>query len=151
MCHRSTVSERISENARELMLCAEEQARARHDDRVDTEHIVLGICELSECRAAKVLNSLGISLHWLRDDINTMCELGEEHEAPEEIAQTESAEKVLALSAEEAERFEHEEVDTDHVLIGLMREGAGVAAQVLSGKLELEMTVSGCALEPCAR
>ncbi len=96
------------------MARSEEQARARHDDGVDTEHILLGICELFDCRAAKVLNSLGISLHWVRDDINKMCDLGEEHEPAEQIVPMESAEEALALSRQEAERSAREQVETDH-------------------------------------
>ena len=139
MCHRLAVYEGFSEGARELMTRAEEQARARHDDVINTEHILLAVCQLDECNAAKVLNSVGISLHWIRDDINKMCDLGEKHELPEQIVPTESAENALALSRQEAERLAHDEVDTDHILIGLMQEGAGVAAQVLVDKFDLDI------------
>jgi ATP-dependent Clp protease ATP-binding subunit ClpC len=144
MCDRFVVYDDFSEDARQLMVAAEETAQIFHHSVIDTEHILLALLRLDESRAVRILHSLDISPYKVDFAVRQMMDSSPDHQPPQQIVLSESAEEVLALSRREGERFGHDEVDTDHILIGLMREDAGVAAQVLVGKFSLEIdTVSG--------
>jgi ATP-dependent Clp protease ATP-binding subunit ClpC len=97
---------------------------------IGTEHILLGLIHEGEGAAAKALESLGISLEGVRQQVEEI--IGQGQQAPSgHIPFTPGAKKVLELSLREAQQLGHTHIDTEHILLGLIREGQGVAAQVL--------------------
>ena len=122
--------ERFTDRARRVAVLAQEEARMLHHDHIGTEHILLGlICE-GEGVAAKALGSLGISLEAVRQHVGEIT--GQGQQAPSgHVPFTPRAKKVLELSLREALQLGHNYIGTEHILLGLIREGEGVAAQVL--------------------
>jgi len=113
-----------------LALARKEADRFRHN-YVGTEHILLGLIHEGKGVAAKALESLGIGLDAVRQQVEEVTGQGR-HQAPSgHIPFTPQAKKVLELSQQEALRLGHNYVGTEHILLGLLREGDGVAAQVL--------------------
>src|SRR3989449_3953345 len=122
--------ERFTEPARRVVILAQEEAKRLKHSAVGTEHILLGIIREGEGVASKVLESLNISSDRVRVEIETAIGRGER--APyEEVAVTPRAKKVLELALDEARRLGHNYIGTEHLLLGLIREGEGVAARVL--------------------
>src|SRR5438132_333653 len=122
--------ERLTERARRVIILAQEEAKRLNHSAVGTEHILLGIIREGEGVASKVLESLNISPDRVRAEIETAIGRGER--APyEEVAFTPRAKKVLELALDEARRLGHNYIGTEHLLLGLIREGEGVAARVL--------------------
>src|SRR3989475_421677 len=122
--------ERFTERARRVIILAQEEAKRLNHSAVGTEHILLGIIREGEGVASKVLESLNISPDRVRAEIETAIGRGER--APyEEVAFTPRAKKVLELALDEARRLGHNYIGTEHLLLGLIREGEGVAARVL--------------------
>ena len=122
--------ERFTNRARRVVALAEEQARMLNHDCVGTEHLLLGLIHEGEGVAAKALESLGISLDAVRQQIEEI--IGQGQQAPSgHIPFTPRAKKVLELSLREALQLGHNYIGTEHILLGLIREGDGVAAQVL--------------------
>ena len=122
--------ERFTDRARRVAVLAQEEARMLHHDHIGTEHILLGLIREGEGVAAKALESLGISLEAVRQHVGEIT--GQGQQAPSgHIPFTPRAKKVLELSLREALQLGHNYIGTEHILLGLIREGEGVAAQVL--------------------
>jgi ATP-dependent Clp protease ATP-binding subunit ClpC len=122
--------ERFTDRARSVVVLAQDEARMLNHDYIATEHILLGLIREGEGVAAKALESLGISLEAVRQQVQEV--IGQGRQAPEgHIAFTPRAKKVLELSLRESLQLGHNYIGTEHLLLGLIREGDGVAAQVL--------------------
>jgi ATP-dependent Clp protease ATP-binding subunit ClpA len=122
--------ERFTDRARRVMVLAQEEARMLNHNYIGTEHILLGLIHEGEGVAAKALESLGISLDAVRQQVEEI--IGQGQQAPSgHIPFTPRAKKVLELAQREARALGHAYVGTEHILLGLIREGDGVAAQVL--------------------
>ncbi len=123
--------ERFTDRARRVVVLAQEEARMLNHNYIGTEHILLGLIHEGEGVAAKALESLGISLDAVRSQVTEI--IGEGQQAPSgHIPFTPRAKKVLELSLREALQLGHNYIGTEHILLGLIREGEGVAAQVLT-------------------
>ncbi|MEU6074998.1 ATP-dependent Clp protease ATP-binding subunit [Micromonospora sp. NPDC047074] len=122
--------ERFTDRARRVVVLAQEEARMLNHNYIGTEHILLGLIHEGEGVAAKALESLGISLEGVRQQVEEI--IGQGQQAPSgHIPFTPRAKKVLELSRREALQLGHNYIGTEHILLGLIREGEGVAAQVL--------------------
>jgi ATP-dependent Clp protease ATP-binding subunit ClpC len=122
--------ERFTDRARRVVVLAQEEARMLNHNYIGTEHILLGLIHEGEGVAAKALESLGISLDAVRGQVEEI--IGQGQAAPTgHIPFTPRAKKVLELSLREALQLGHNYIGTEHILLGLIREGEGVAAQVL--------------------
>ncbi len=122
--------ERFTDRARRVVVLAQEEARMLNHNYIGTEHILLGLIHEGEGVAAKALESLGIALEGVRAQVEEI--IGQGAQAPSgHIPFTPRAKKVLELSLREALQLGHNYIGTEHILLGLIREGEGVAAQVL--------------------
>jgi ATP-dependent Clp protease ATP-binding subunit ClpC len=122
--------ERFTDRARRVVVLAQEEARLLNHNYIGTEHILLGLIHEGEGVAAKALEQLGISLEAVRTQVEEI--IGQGGSSPSgHIPFTPSAKKVLELSLREALQLGHNYIGTEHILLGLIREGEGVAAQVL--------------------
>ena len=122
--------ERFTDRARRVVVLAQEEARMLSHNYIGTEHILLGLIHEGEGVAAKALESLDISLEAVRGQVEDI--IGHGQQAPSgHIPFTPRAKKVLELSLREALQLGHTYIGTEHILLGLIREGEGVAAQVL--------------------
>jgi len=124
------VFERFTDRARRVVVLAQEEARMLNHNYIGTEHILLGLIHEGEGVAAKALESLGISLDGVRQQVEEIIGQGQAP-PPGHIPFTPRAKKVLELSLREALQLGHNYIGTEHILLGLIREGEGVAAQVL--------------------
>ena len=133
MAEEVTMFERFTDRARRVVVLAQEEARMLNHNYIGTEHILLGLVREGEGVAAKALEAMDISLNGVREQVQEI--IGEGSHAPSgHIPFTPRAKKVLELSLREALQLGHNYIGTEHILLGLIREGEGVAAQVL-GKL----------------
>ena len=122
--------ERFTDRARRVVVLAQEEARLLNHNYIGTEHILLGLIHEGEGVAAKALESLGVSLEAVRNQVEEI--IGQGGTSPSgHIPFTPRAKKVLELSLREALQLGHNYIGTEHILLGLIREGEGVAAQVL--------------------
>ncbi|WP_436532855.1 ATP-dependent Clp protease ATP-binding subunit [Actinoplanes sp. HUAS TT8] len=122
--------ERFTDRARRVVVLAQEEARMLNHNYIGTEHVLLGLIHEGEGVAAKALESLGVSLEGVRQQVEEI--IGQGQQAPSgHIPFTPRAKKVLELSLREALQLGHNYIGTEHILLGLIREGEGVAAQVL--------------------
>ena len=122
--------ERFTARARRVVVLAQEEARMLNHNYIGTEHILLGLIREGEGQAAKALESLGISLEAVRQQVEET--IGQGQQAPSgHIPFTARAKKVLELSLREALQLGQNYIGTEHILLGLLREGEGVAARVL--------------------
>jgi ATP-dependent Clp protease ATP-binding subunit ClpC len=122
--------ERFTDRARRVVVLAQEEARMLNHNYIGTEHILLGLIHEGEGVAAKALESMNISLEAVRQQVEEI--IGQGQAAPTgHIPFTPRAKKVLELSLREALQLGHNYIGTEHILLGLIREGEGVAAQVL--------------------
>src|SRR5271157_4928857 len=122
--------ERFTDRARRVVVLAQEEARMLHHNYTGTEHILLGLIREGEGVAAQALESLGISLEAVRQQVEGIICQGQQ--APSgHIPFTPRAKKALELSLREALQLGHSYIGPEHMLLGLVREGDGVAAQVL--------------------
>src|SRR5476651_2410061 len=122
--------ERFTDRARRVVVLAQEEAKMLNHNYIGTEHILLGLIHEGEGVAAKALESLGISLDAVREQV--LDNIGQGQQQPTgHIPFTPRAKKVLELSLREALQLGHNYIGTEHILLGLIREGEGVAAQVL--------------------
>jgi ATP-dependent Clp protease ATP-binding subunit ClpC len=125
------VFQRFSDRARRVVVLAQEEARMLNHNYIGTEHLLLGLIQEGEGVAAKALESMGISLEAVRNQVEEI--IGRGSSAPTgHIPFTPRAKKVLELSLREALQLGHNYIGTEHILLGLIREGEGVAAQVLT-------------------
>ena len=122
--------ERFTDRARRVIVLAQEEARMLNHNYIGTEHILLGLIHEGEGVAAEALESLGISLAAVRQQVEEI--IGQGQEAPSgHIPFTPRAKKVLELSLRESLQLGHHYIGTEHILLGLIREGDGVATQIL--------------------
>jgi ATP-dependent Clp protease ATP-binding subunit ClpC len=122
--------ERFTDRARRVVVLAQEEARLLNHAYIGTEHILLGLIHEGEGVAAKALESMSISLEAVRNQVEEI--IGQGGSSPSgHIPFTPRAKKVLELSLREALQLGHNYIGTEHILLGLIREGEGVAAQVL--------------------
>ncbi len=123
--------QRFSDRARRVVVLAQEEARMLNHNYIGTEHLLLGLIQEGEGVAAKALESMGMSLEAVRSQVEEI--IGRGSSAPTgHIPFTPRAKKVLELSLREALQLGHNYIGTEHILLGLIREGEGVAAQVLT-------------------
>ncbi|TQM65864.1 ATP-dependent Clp protease ATP-binding subunit [Klugiella xanthotipulae] len=122
--------ERFTDRARRVVVLAQEEAKMLNHNYIGTEHILLGLIHEGEGVAAKALESLGISLDAVREQVTDIIGTGQQQPTGH-IPFTPRAKKVLELSLREALQLGHNYIGTEHILLGLIREGEGVAAQVL--------------------
>ncbi len=122
--------ERFTDRARQVVVLAQEEARILNHNYIGTEHILLGLLHEGEGVAARALESLGLRLETVRQQVEEI--IGQGQQAPSgHIPFTPRAKKVLELSLREALQLGHDYIGTEHILLGLLSEGEGVAAQVL--------------------
>ncbi len=123
--------EKFTDKARRVVVLAQEEAKLLNHNYIGTEHILLGLIHEGEGVAAKALEALGINLEQVREQVQDI--IGQGAQAPSgHIPFTPRAKKVLELSLREALQLGHSYIGTEHLLLGLIREGEGVAAQVLT-------------------
>src|ERR1700728_4001813 len=123
--------ERFTDRARRVVVLAQEEARMLNHNYIGTEHILLALIREGEGVAAHALESLGISLEGVRQQVEEIIGRGQQAPPSGHIPLTPRTKKVLELSLREALRLGHNYIGTEHILLGLIREGDGVAAQVL--------------------
>jgi GNAT superfamily N-acetyltransferase len=126
---RRAMLERFTDRARRVVVLAQEEARTLNHDYIGTEHILLGLIHEGDGVGGKALESLGISLDTVRQEVEEIIGRGQ-HAPPGHIPFTPRAKKALELSLRESVQLGHGYIGTEHILLGLIREG-GVAAQVL--------------------
>ncbi|MCX5709788.1 MAG: ATP-dependent Clp protease ATP-binding subunit [Candidatus Omnitrophica bacterium] len=131
---------RFTERARKVIILAKEEARRFNHDYIGTEHILLGLIREGEGVAAAVLQKMGVSLENIRIEIEKLVQPGPSTQIIGDIPFTPRAKKALELAAEEARSLGHNYIGTEHILLGLIREGEGIASQVL---LNLGMDLNG--------
>ena len=122
---------RFTERARKVILLAKEEAKRFNHDYIGTEHILLGLIREGEGVAAAVLQNLGLSSDQIRLEVEKLVQLGPSTIVSGDIPFTPKAKKVIELAMDEARNLGHNYIGTEHLLLGLIREGEGIAAQVL--------------------
>src|SRR5436305_7201443 len=122
--------ERFTERARQVVVLAQEEARTLKHNYIGTEHILLGLLREEEGLAARVLESLDITVERVRAQVVRIVGSGEEVTSGQ-IPFTPRAKKVLELALREALSLGHNHIGTEHILLGLVREGDGVAIRIL--------------------
>jgi ATP-dependent Clp protease ATP-binding subunit ClpA len=126
--------ERFTAEARSVVVRAQEEARTLQHDYIGTEHVLLGLFAMPTSVAAQALRQLGVTAMSVREAIET--EVGRGKEAPTgHIPFTRRAKKVLELALREALGLKHNYIGTEHILLGMVREGEGLAAKILAGQL----------------
>ncbi|GMW01988.1 MAG: ATP-dependent Clp protease ATP-binding protein [Candidatus Hydrogenedentota bacterium] len=123
--------ERFTERAKHVVSAAREEATRLGSEYVRTEHILLGLCREPDGIAARALENLGVDIESLAMEIEQQVQKGNAVVSGDEIAFTPRAKKVLELAVDEARRFNHNYIGTEHILLGLVKEGEGIAAKVL--------------------
>jgi ATP-dependent Clp protease ATP-binding subunit ClpC len=127
---RQAMFQRFTDRARRVVVLAQEEARMRNHSFIGTEHILLALIDEGDGTGVKALESLGISLDAVRQQVEEIIGQGQ-HAPSGHIPFTPRAKKVLELSLRESVQLGHDYIGTEHILLGLIREGDGVAAQVL--------------------
>ena len=122
---------RFTERARKVIILAKEEAKRFNHDYIGSEHILLGLLREGEGVAAVVLQKMGLNLQQIRMEIEKIVKPGPSTVVSGDIPFTPTAKKVVELSSEEARSLGHNYIGTEHILLGLIREGEGVASQVL--------------------
>ena len=122
--------EKFSERARKVLSYAQEEAQRFNHNYIGTEHVLLGLVRETEGVAARVLSNMGVDLNKVRSAVEFIIGRGEQP-SQGEIGLTPRAKKVVELAVDEARRMNHTYIGTEHLLIGLLREGEGVASGVL--------------------
>jgi len=125
------VFERFTERAKQVVVLAQDEARALRHNYIGTEHILLGLLREEEGLAARVLESLDITVEEVRAQVARIIGPGDEPIVSGQIPFTPRAKKVLELSLREALSLKHNYIGTEHILLGLVRENEGVAARIL--------------------
>ncbi|MCI3241616.1 Clp protease [Streptomyces sp. 7R016] len=126
--------ERFTAHARKAVVTAQEQARQLRHTHIDTEHVLLGLLDVPDGTAAKVLHRLGYDKETARADITAVAEPGSD-ELTGHIPFAPRAKKTLELALREAQQLQHSHVGTEHILLALVREGEGIGAQVLAERI----------------
>ncbi|HVB73475.1 MAG TPA: Clp protease N-terminal domain-containing protein [Ktedonobacteraceae bacterium] len=128
----------FTKRVRHVLTLAQEEAQHFHHDYIGTEHLLLGLLRERESVASQVLNNLGIEVDRVRDAVIAIIGHGE-RVVPGELGLTPRAKKAIELALDEARRFAHRFIGTEHLLLGLIREGDGIAARVLFDNFDLNM------------
>src|SRR6202023_2316213 len=123
--------ERFTDRARKVMQLANQEAQRANHEYISTEHILLGLVKEGSGVAANVLKNLDIDLRKIRLEVEKIVQSGPDMVTMGKLPQTPRAKKVIEYSMEEARNLNHNYVGTEHILLGLLREQEGVAAQVL--------------------
>jgi len=123
--------ERFTDRARKVMQLANQEAQRFNHEYIGTEHILLGLVKEGSGVAANVLKNLDIDLRKIRLEVEKIVQSGPDMVTMGKLPQTPRAKKVIDYSIEEARNLNHNYVGTEHLLLGLLREQEGVAAQVL--------------------
>src|SRR5262245_17654687 len=123
--------ERFTDRARKVMQLANQEAQRFNHEYIGTEHILLGLVKEGSGVAANVLKNLEVDLRKIRLEVEKLVQSGPEMVTMGKLPQTPRAKKVIEYSMEEARNLNHNYVGTEHILLGLLREQEGVAAQVL--------------------
>jgi len=123
--------ERFTERARQVVVLAQEESRLLRHNYIGTEHLLLGLLREEEGIAARVLEELGVTLEAVRSQVERIVGLGDEVVATGQIPFTPRAKKVLELGLREAVSYKHNYIGTEHILLGVVREGEGVAMRIL--------------------
>ena len=127
--------------AQQVLALARKEADRFHHNYVGTEHILLGLIKLGQGVAVSVLQKMGLDLETVRNAVEKQVGTGQETETQSSIPYTPRVKKVLALAGKEAKTLNHSYVGTEHILLGLLREGEGVAARVLKSlDIDIERT-----------
>lgn len=121
---------KFTERARKVLTLAQEEAQRFQHNYIGTEHLLLGLVSEGEGVAAKVLTNLGVQLGDVRRAVEYIIGRGD-RVAPGDIGLTPRAKKVIELAVDEAKLLKHQYIGTEHLLLGLVREGGGIAAGVL--------------------
>jgi ATP-dependent Clp protease ATP-binding subunit ClpC len=116
--------------ARKVLTLAQEEAQRLQHNYIGTEHLLLGLVREGNGLAAKVLTGMGIELHTVRDEVESIIGRGK-RVVHGEVGLTPRAKKVIELAVDEARRLRHDYIGTEHLLLGLLREGNGIGAGVL--------------------
>jgi ATP-dependent Clp protease ATP-binding subunit ClpC len=122
--------DKFTERARKVLTLAQEEAQGLNHNYIGTEHLLLGLVREGEGVAAKVLTNLGVELYRVRSAVEFIIGRGE-RSVSGEVGLTPRAKKVIELGVDEARRMGHHYIGTEHLLLGLVREGEGIAAGVL--------------------
>src|SRR5579871_3428918 len=122
--------DKFTERARKVLSLAQEEAQRFNHNYIGTEHLLLGLVREGDGVAAKVLSNLGVELQKVRSAVEFIIGRGE-RQVSGEIGLTPRAKKVIELAVDEARRLGHHYIGTEHLLLGLVREGEGIAAGVL--------------------
>ena len=122
--------ERLTERARQVVVLAQDEARALKHNYIGTEHLLLGLLRQEKGLAARVLESLGVTVEEVRYQVARMIGQGDEV-TQGQIPFTPRAKKVLELSLREAKALQHGYIGTEHILLAIVRENEGVAARIL--------------------
>ncbi len=123
---------RFTERAQQVLVLAQEEAKRLNHNFIGTEHLLLGLVREGSGIAARALQNMGVDLNRVRHEVEQITPKGEKAAFPHGISYTPRAKRVVELSIEESQNLGHNYVGTEHILLGLLREGEGVAAQVLS-------------------
>jgi ATP-dependent Clp protease ATP-binding subunit ClpC len=123
---------RFTQRVQKVLLLAQEEAKSFNHNVIGTEHILLGLVREGAGIAAKVLISMGVDLNRIRMEIEKLIGRGNAQLVSQSISYTPRAKKVIELAIEEGQNLGHNYVGTEHLLLGLIREGEGIAAQVLN-------------------
>src|SRR5580700_10707253 len=123
--------ERFTDRARKVMQLANQEAQRFNHEYVGTEHVLLGLIKEGSGVAANVLRNLEVDLRKIRNEVEKIVQAGPEMVTMGKLPQTPRAKKAIEYAIEEARNLNHNYVGTEHLLLGLLREQEGVAAQVL--------------------
>jgi len=127
-----TMNNNFTDDTNSILRFAEQEARHMHHQHVDTAHLLLGLIRLREGVAAKVLANLGIDRADVRRQVEMSIASGFTADVFDQPTLAAAANRALEHAADEAQRLNHEFVDTDHLLVGLLRESSGVASKILT-------------------
>jgi ATP-dependent Clp protease ATP-binding subunit ClpC len=124
------VFERFTDPARQVVVLAQEEARALQHNYIGTEHLLLGLLREERGLAARVLTSVGVTLELAREKVRAIVGQGDDVAPTGQIPFTPRAKKVMELGLREAQAMNHDFIGTEHLLLGLAREGEGVAMRI---------------------
>ena len=138
--------ERFTDKARKVMAIANEQVQLFNHQYIGTEHIFLGLVKEGNGTGAAVLKNLGADIEKMLPEVEQLFKLkgGQDAVAEGKIPQTQNAIKVIEYAIEEARNLNHDYIGTEHILLGLLRESEGIAAQVLAN---LGVSIEGARME----
>src|SRR4026209_848391 len=123
--------DKFTDRARKVLTLAQDEAQRFNHNYIGTEHLLLGLVREGEGVAARALDSLGVELSKVRASVESIIGRGDSTKTPSEITLSPRTKKVIEFAIDEARKLGHSHVGTEHLLLGLVREGGHVAAKVL--------------------